>query len=200
MRVRLESLPSALQAALARELQAEGHDLAGDPADALVVGLGATPPATRFLDLGPDVWEASLAGARRALRAARDVAAGLVAREAPGRIVFVIDPPAVRAVDGMTASAVPGAFLTTVAQVAAAELGPRGVTANVVVAGWTRPAPEGLAASIPLGRLADPDELAAACAFLLSVRAAYVTGTTLVADGGFHITKASGANPLWRAD
>jgi NAD(P)-dependent dehydrogenase (short-subunit alcohol dehydrogenase family) len=39
-------------------------------------------------------------------------------------------------------------------------------------------------ARVPAGRLGDPDELAAAVVFLASPAAAYITGTTLVVDGG----------------
>jgi citronellol/citronellal dehydrogenase len=44
------------------------------------------------------------------------------------------------------------------------------------VAGWTR--------SVPLGRLGRPEEVAAVIAFLASAGGAYVTGTTIVVDGG----------------
>ena len=39
-------------------------------------------------------------------------------------------------------------------------------------------------ASIPLGRFADPAEMAAAVAFLASVEAGYITGVVLPVDGG----------------
>ncbi len=59
------------------------------------------------------------------------------------------------------------------AQVVAAK---RGVTPEEVVAGAER--------EIPLGRLAEPAEIAAVVAFLGSPRASYVSGVDLLVDGG----------------
>jgi 3-oxoacyl-[acyl-carrier protein] reductase len=39
-------------------------------------------------------------------------------------------------------------------------------------------------AAIPAGRFGDPDEFGAACAFLCSVQAGYITGQNLLLDGG----------------
>lgn len=86
----------------------------------------------------------------------------------------------------------------------AREYGPRGVRVNAVSPGWIRtPLGEGAmaylaerdgltieeayratTAHIPLRRAAEPEEIAAVCAFLASSDASMVTGHTLLADGG----------------
>jgi 3-oxoacyl-[acyl-carrier protein] reductase len=52
----------------------------------------------------------------------------------------------------------------------------KGVSKQEVVQGWT--------AQIPLGRLGEPEELAALVAFLCSERASYITGSSIAVDGG----------------
>ena len=74
------------------------------------------------------------------------------------------------------------------------EVAPYGVTVNTVVPGLvdtTRPAehypdwdPVRGAATVPLGRLAEPREIAWACLFLASEQAAYITGQALHLNGG----------------
>ena len=77
----------------------------------------------------------------------------------------------------------------------ALELAPHGITVNDVAPGAiatpinaeVREDPkqrEELIEEIPLGRVGDPDEIAALCTYLASDAAGYVTGSTFVIDGG----------------
>jgi 3-oxoacyl-[acyl-carrier protein] reductase len=78
----------------------------------------------------------------------------------------------------------------------AQELGSRNITVNCVAPGFidtdmTRALPDAqrdaLLGKIPLGRLGQPDEIAATVAFLASKRAGYITGTTLNVNGGMYM-------------
>lgn len=75
----------------------------------------------------------------------------------------------------------------------AKELASRGITVNAIAPGFintdmtavlSEQAKEGLAGKIPAGRLGNPEDVAAAVAFLASDSANYITGQTLNVDGG----------------
>jgi 3-oxoacyl-[acyl-carrier protein] reductase len=93
------------------------------------------------------------------------------------------------------ASAAAKAALEAMVRALAIELAPRGITVNAVVPGFIRKdsgAHAALdpgraaahAAQVPLGRLGEPADVAAAIAFLASPGAAYITGQALHVDGG----------------
>lgn len=79
----------------------------------------------------------------------------------------------------------------------AREVGSRGITVNAVAPGFidtdmTKALPdaqkEALQSQIPLGRLGQPEEIAAAVAFLASPAAAYISGETIHVNGGMYMS------------
>jgi 3-oxoacyl-[acyl-carrier protein] reductase len=96
-------------------------------------------------------------------------------------------------VAGWTAYALAKGALSTLTRYLAAELGPQGITVNLVSPGMTHTAfianvseKQQLMAArqTPLRRLAEPEDTAGAVAFLASEQAAYVTGQNLRVNGG----------------
>jgi NAD(P)-dependent dehydrogenase (short-subunit alcohol dehydrogenase family) len=146
-------------------------------------------------DIDSATWQAMLqTNLTSALRLIQAYAPGM-ANRGWGRIlnlstIFSLVTKERRAAYSMTKAA-----LNALTRSVAVEYGPGGVIANALAPGYVDTAltrqnntPEALAAiakTIPLGRLALPAELARVAAFLVSEENTYLTGQTLVVDGGF---------------
>ena len=84
----------------------------------------------------------------------------------------------------------------------AIETARNGVTCNSVLPGWIEtssqsPEEEVGARNTPIGRAGTPEEVAQAIAFLASEAASYVTGATLVVDGGNTLQEYKGPQDVW---
>jgi len=97
---------------------------------------------------------------------------------------------------GQTAYAATKAALLGVAKSVAREYASRGITANVLAPGYidtdmthgmTDAMKEQLNKLIPLGRTGTAKDIAAACVYLASDEANYVTGQVLRINGGMHM-------------
>jgi len=112
---------------------------------------------------------------------------------------------------GSAAYSATKAGVTSMAKVFATELAPRGIRVNTVIPGatrtpiWTRGARAGatldatesfLAPRIPMGRLAEAEEVANAVLFLASPRASGITAAEIVVDGG--TTGTPWGSPMFR--
>lgn len=122
------------------------------------------------------------------------VVPGMTAR-GHGRIVYLGTVLARRPREGMIALGTSKAALSQFARYVAQELGPRGITVNVVApgpVGETTIANAALdeeqrrrqAARTALGRIATPDDVARTVAFYVGADSEFITGTTVPVDGG----------------
>lgn len=107
-----------------------------------------------------------------------------------GRIVLTGSVSGLRGMKGHSVYAATKAALTGFTRALAQECAGFGVTVNCVAPGWidtpmlANELKQEVVRSIPAGRIGAPADVASLIAFLLSDQAAYITGQTLVVDGG----------------
>lgn len=118
-----------------------------------------------------------------------------------GRVLMIAAETIREPIPRYALSGIARSGLAGYARTLAHELGDSGVTVNVLAPGYTATAPVldhlpagsdryaalrdvAIKAGIPLRRVAEPAEIAAVAAFLVSARASFVTGTVQVVDGG----------------
>jgi NAD(P)-dependent dehydrogenase (short-subunit alcohol dehydrogenase family) len=160
--------------------------------DVLVNNAGAYP-LSDLLTVSATEWDEVLAANLKSALVALQAAARRMSAAGGGAIVNVTSIQAFRPAEGLSAYSAAKAGLEMLTRSAAVELGPSGIRVNAVAPGvvWREGIeaawPDGVAryrARAPLGRIGQPDEVADACLFLASPASRFITGATLVVDGG----------------
>jgi len=167
--------------------------------DLLVNNAGISVPQA-FLDTTDDAFDRTMAvNVRAALVVAQVVARAWIARRHPGAIVNLSSQASHAALTDHASYCASKGALDALTRVMALELGPHGIRVNALnptvtltlmgEMAWSDPAKSGpMLAKIPLGRFARPADIADAVAYLLSARAAMISGVCLPVDGGFLAT------------
>ena len=173
--------------------------------DVCVTNAGG-PPAKNFLSLSPDEWGKAVdLNFMSVVHLAKAVIPHMQ-RHRWGRIVTITSVTVKQPVAELIMSNAVRAAVVGLVKSLSNEFGKDGITVNNVAPGYTATerlqelagvralaggsSPEQIyqswAAEIPLRRLGNPQEIANAIVWLASERAAYVTGQTLLADGGLY--------------
>ncbi|MFI0410074.1 SDR family NAD(P)-dependent oxidoreductase [Actinomadura sp. 3N508] len=149
-------------------------------------------------ELAEDDWDRQLAVNLKAAYLGVKACVGLLAEDA-GAVVLTSSVHAVAGLPGRPAYAAAKGGLCSLGRQLAVEYGPR-VRVNTVLPGpiltpvWDGVGDEGRRRSVAAtaaGRLGRPDEVAAAVAFLASSESSYITGASLLVDGGWTAKKDS---------
>ncbi len=173
--------------------------------DILVTNAGG-PPAGDFLELDADDWEAAAQLTLMSVVRLCYAVVPIMRRQGGGSILAITSMSVKQPLDNLILSNSLRLGVVGLVKSLSNELGPDGIRVNAICPGWTatervdellqsRADKSGLTVederlsiteSIPLGRMADPEEFARVAVFLCSSAASYITGVSLLVDGGLY--------------
>ena len=160
--------------------------------DILVNNAGVTRD-NLLLRIKEEDWDAVLDTNLKAPYLFIKAAGRFLMRSKAGRVINIASVSGILGNAGQANYSASKGGLVSLTKTAAREFGSRGVTVNAVAPGFIKTdmaakvdpkVIEGVVASLPLKRLGEAREIAAAVSFLASDLAAYITGQVLVVDGG----------------
>ena len=146
-----------------------------------------------MLRMGPDAWDEVIRTNLRSVYLTSKAALRGMLRSKWGRIVNISSVSGIAGNPGQANYAASKAGIIGMSKSLAKEVGSRGITVNVVAPGFVATdmtaalgdsVTDAAVGQISVGRLGRPEEIASAVAFVASDEAAYITGQTIVVDGG----------------
>ncbi len=173
--------------------------------DILVVNAGGPPPGG-FLDLTPGDWEAAVELTLMSAVRLCYAVVPLMKAQGAGSVLAMTSVTVKQPLPNLVLSNSLRLGVVGLVKTLADELAPLGIRVNAICPGWTRTArvdqllrdraarhaatlddeAAQVSAAIPLGRMGTPEEFAAAAVFLASPAASYITGVSLLVDGGMY--------------
>jgi len=148
-----------------------------------------------LLDLREDGWDKIMNTDLKGYYLCSQAVGKVMVGRGGGNIINIASTAAVKSAPGMGAYCIAKAGVIMLTQVLSTELVPSKVRVNAIAPSmvktrfsqplWNVPEVESMiTAQIPLGRLAEPEEMVGAALFLASDASSYITGQTLFLDGG----------------
>ena len=170
--------------------------------DILVNVVGKSGLRSEFASQDSGMWDGIIDINLRSVLNCTQASVPHILQQPQGRIVSISSEAAKTGEQGQAVYAACKAAIVAFSKSLAKELGPKGVTVNVVSPGTTNNAalrdrlarPEfkniaqGWRDRIPVGRFGEPEEIASAVAFLISPSAGYITSQTMSVNGGSTMT------------
>ena len=164
------------------------------PIDILVNNAGITRDRM-FAKMDKDQWDAVINTNLTSMFNMTKQVSAKMAERGWGRIINIASVNGVKGQAGQTNYSAAKAGVIGFTKALAAELAAKGVTVNVIAPGYIATAmvmaikPEilqGIIDGVPMKRLGKPEEIGAACVYLASENASFMTGATLNINGGLY--------------
>ena len=177
-----------------QQMVAEGEKAAGGPVDILVNNAGITRDRM-FAKMEKDQWDAVINTNLNSLFNVTHHVSAKMAERGWGRIVNISSVNGVKGQAGQTNYSAAKAGVIGFSKALAQELASKGVTVNAIAPGYVatkmvmairEDVLKSIVDTIPMKRLAKPEEMGALCSYLASDLAGYMTGATLNINGGLN--------------
>jgi 2-dehydro-3-deoxy-D-gluconate 5-dehydrogenase len=163
--------------------------------DVLVNNAGGTKFMSPVLGLRPDGWDKAINLNLNSVFHATQLAAQAMVASGGGSIIQMASVAGIQGAQGLSYYSAAKGGVRLMTQAIAKELAQSGVRVNSIAPGWVatdlnamlredEASDRMITSMIPMGRWGRPEEIVGAAIYLASEAASYVTGTTIVVDGG----------------